>query len=185
MPSFFSSRTRVWTGFFFFVCLFIFCPLFFVLNRFEKAKRFRTDPPWDPPHNISFHISFFFFSFALCVSFRILETSAWHFHLILRFLYFFIFENGCQNISDNISLNVFVEVTQIVCFCINRCSYVIEDENKQEEQAAGLYCDSQPLYKVTAFLLELTCDPRAFSVLLKAVATTWTFLHRFCRLSPL
>lgn len=40
------------------------------------------------------------------------------------------------------AFNVFVEVKQFMSFCINRCSYVIEDENKQEEQAAGLYCDS-------------------------------------------
>lgn len=66
------------------------------------------------------------------------------------------------------ALNVFVEVKQIMSFCINRCSYVIEDENKQEEQAAGLYCDSQALYKVTAFLWEFTPDPNAFPVLLKA-----------------
>lgn len=57
---------------------------------------------------------------------------------------------------------VFAEVKQIMSFCINRCSYVIEDENKQEEQAAGLYCGSQLLYKVTAFLLEFTSDPKAF-----------------------
>lgn len=43
--------------------------------------------------------------------------------------------------------------------CVHRCSYVIEDENKQEEQAAGLYWDSQPSLKVAARLLELSPDP--------------------------
>lgn len=47
-------------------------------------------------------------------------------------------------------------------FCVHRCRYVIEDENKQEEQAAGLYRDSQTLLKVTAFLSDFTSDPKAF-----------------------
>lgn len=53
------------------------------------------------------------------------------------------------------AFNVFVAVKQFMSFCINRCSYVIEDENKQEEQAAGLYCDSSPIHKIRAFLLDL------------------------------